>query len=108
MLVDFEGKPEKYLCMKWHQIEDDEILTIHLLQEVTIIALVEELGLEDANSVHTPYRSGFSVDNIPSTYHLPPSILQSSQEQLQSVVGSLNWLACGTRIDISMIKNTLA
>ena len=94
--------------MKWQKIADYHILTIHLSQEATIRALVEELFLEDTNSVHTPYRSGFPVDNIPSTYHLPPSILQSLQEQLQSVVGSLNWLACGTRIDISMIKNTLA
>ena len=100
MLVDFEGKPKNYLCMKWHQIEDDEILTIHLLQEVTIIALVEELGLEDANSFLTPYRSGCPVNKIPSVDHLPPSILQASQEQLQSVVISLNRLACGMRIYI--------
>ena len=42
-----------------------------------------------------------------SADHLPHSILQAAQEQLQSVVGSLNWLACGTRIDISTITNTL-
>ena len=58
MLVDFEGEPTKFLGMKWQQIADDESLTIHLSQEADISALVEELGLEDANSVHTPYIYG--------------------------------------------------
>ena len=57
MLVDFEGGPTKYLFMKWQQIVDHGSLTIHLLQESTISAIVEELGLEDANSFHAPYRS---------------------------------------------------
>ena len=52
MLAEFEGEPTKFLGMKWQQITDYESLTIHLLQEATISALVEELGLEDANSVH--------------------------------------------------------
>ena len=94
--------------MEWQQVSDNDSIIIHLLQEGTISVLVEELGLEDANSFHTPYRSGCPVDNIPSTDHLPPSILQASQEQLQSFVGSLNWPACGTHIDISTITNMLA
>ena len=58
MLVYFEGETKNFLGMKWQQIADDESLAIHLLQEATISALVEEIGLEDVNSVHTPYRSG--------------------------------------------------
>ena len=108
MLVDFEGESKKFLGIKWQKISDDESHTIHLSQEATISVLVEELGLEDINSVHTPYISGCPVDNIPSADHLPPSRLQSAQEQLQSVVGSLKWPARGTRIDISMITNILA
>ena len=98
MLVDFEGEPKKFLGMKWQKIVDDESLTIYLSQDATISALVEELGLEDVNSVYTPNRSGCPVDKIPSAYHLPPSILKSAQEQLQSVASSLKCLACGTRI----------
>ena len=108
MLVDFEGDLKMFLGMKWQQIADDESLTIHLPKEATIRAIVEKIGLVDANSVPTPYRSGCPVDNIPSADHLPPSILQASQEQLQSFVGSLNWPACGTHIDISTITNMLA
>ena len=40
--------------MKWHKIADDDSLTIYLSQEATISALVDELGLEDANIVHSP------------------------------------------------------
>ena len=108
MLVDFEGEPTKFLGMKWQQISDDESLTIILSQEVTISALVEELGLEYANSVPTPYRYGCPVDKIMSAHHLPPSRIQVAQEKLQSVVGSLTWLTCGTHIDIAMITNMLA
>ena len=108
MLVDFEGEHKMFSGMKWQQIADDESLTIHLSQESTISALAEELGLEDANSVHTLYISGFPVDKIMSADHLPPSRLQAAQEQLQSFVGSLNWLACVTRIFIATITNMLA
>ena len=77
MLVDFEGEPKKFLGVKWHKIADDESLTIHLSQEAKIRALVEELVLEDANSVPTPYRSGCPLEKIPSADHLPPSRLQA-------------------------------
>ena len=65
---------------------------------------MEELGLEDSNSFDPPYISGFPFDKIP----YPSSRLQTAQEQVQSVVGSLNWLACGTLIDIATITNMLA
>ena len=107
MLVEFEGETKKILGMKWKQIADDESLTIHLSQEATIIALVEELGRQYANSVHTPYIFGCPVDNISFADHLPPSRLKSAQDQLQSVVVCLNCLAYGMHIDISTITNML-
>ena len=55
-----------------------------------------------------PYRSWCPVDNITFVDDLLPSRLQAAQEQLQSVVGSLNWLASGTRIDIATMTNMLA
>ena len=72
MLVEFEGEPKKFLGMKCQKIADDESLTNHLSQEATISALVEELSLEDAKSVHTPYISGCPIDKIPYADHLPP------------------------------------
>ena len=63
--------------MKWQQIADDDSLTIHTSQEATISVLVKELGLEDANSVRPPYRSGCPVDKIQpdleGLIHMPPS-----------------------------------
>ena len=81
-LADFEGEPKIFLGMKCQQVADNESLTIHMLQESTISMLVEELGLEDANSVHPPYISGCPVDKIMSVDHLPPSRLKSVQEKL--------------------------
>ena len=58
--------------MKWKQIANDQSLTIHISKEATISALVEELGLEDANNVHPPYRPGCPVDS----FCRPPPPLQ--------------------------------
>ena len=108
MPIEFKGEPKNIFGVKWQQITDDQILAIHLSPEATIIAIVEEIGLEDKNSVQNPYMSGCSVDKIPSVDHLPPSRLQAAQEQIQSFLGSLNWLVCCMCIDISKITNMLA
>ena len=73
MLFDFEGELKKVLGMKWKKIADNESLTIPLLQEGTTSALVEELDLEDANSVHPPHISGCPVDKITFVDHFLPS-----------------------------------
>ena len=78
MLVDFEGDLKMFLGMKWQQIADNESLTIHLPKEATIRAIVEELGLVDANSFPTPYISGCPADKIPSADHPPPFYITSS------------------------------
>lgn len=57
---------------------------------------------------HTPYRSGYSVDKIPMDTNLPPHVLKTSQEFLQTIVASLSWLGVSTRLDIVIITNLLA
>ena len=78
MPIEFKGEPKNIFGVKWQQITDDQILAIHLSPEATIIAIVEEIGLEDKNSVQNPYMSGCSVDKIPSVDHLPPLQITSS------------------------------
>ena len=53
------------------------------------------------------YRSGCPVNKIQDEEHLPPYILQESQDQHQSFFGSINWLSCGMRIYIATIANLL-
>ena len=77
MLVEFEGGPTKFLGMKWQQIADNESITIHLSQEATISALVEELGLEYANSVHPPTYT--DVQSIIFRLHTTPPSLDYKQ-----------------------------
>ena len=78
IIADFEVELKNVLGMKWQQISDYKILTIHLLQEATISTLVEELGPEDVNSVHPPYISGYPVNKIVSVDHLPPYRLKAA------------------------------
>eukprot|EP00957_Ditylum_brightwellii_P080727 6139277-Ditylum_brightwellii.AAC.1 len=40
--------------------------------------------------------------------HLPPGKLAHSQQDLQFIMVVLNWLACGTRLNIDTITNMLA
>eukprot|EP00957_Ditylum_brightwellii_P042540 3220961-Ditylum_brightwellii.AAC.1 len=79
-----------------------------LFLETTIDALITKLGLDNTNTPPTLYRSGHHVDKIPPMPHLLPQWLTQAHKQLQTIVGSLNWLACGTRIDIYTITNMLA
>eukprot|EP00957_Ditylum_brightwellii_P001459 113782-Ditylum_brightwellii.AAC.1 len=82
--------------MQLEQLKQDNDVSIFLSQEATINALIQDLGLESANIVHTPYRSGCSVNKIPDNPNLPPLKLVETQEKLCSIVGLLNWLSCGT------------
>lgn len=77
-------------------------------QEAFIDHLLKISNLHDdtVNSVTTPYRKGFPIDAIPK---LPESPNQKKlTKYMQTLVGSLNWLAISTRPDIATVTNLLA
>ena len=91
--------------MKWQKIADDESLTINLSQEVTISAIVEELGPEYANSVHPPYRSIFTVDKIPSEDHPPVHIYYKQHNRNSSqLLGPSTVLPVACALTLQLFK----
>eukprot|EP00957_Ditylum_brightwellii_P172047 13098229-Ditylum_brightwellii.AAC.1 len=77
-------------------------------REASIEALIEDLNLATANPTQTPYGSGYLVDKIPVKTNLPQSKIRTAQQHMSSIIGSLNWLSCRTRLDIATITNILA
>ena len=109
MGVDFDPDPQHFLGLKMECSRDvDNHVKIFLSQEAFIDSLLINHNLHTSSFTPlTPYRSGYPVDKIPMDTNLPPHVLQSSQELLRTIVGSLNWLGVSTRPDISTITNLL-
>ena len=109
-LVTFEQNPNHFLGQKISILQEPEgTFGTHLSQRAIIDGILDEYNLNDtSNTKRSPYRSGFPVDKINERKPLPDIIRKDCKEELQRLVGVLNWLACGTRPDIATITNILA
>jgi hypothetical protein len=108
--VDFMGQVSHFLGIEftWHKHDNGDI-SVNLTQQSFIENLLDVLGYSgypDSTFV-SPYRTGLSIDSIPT---LPMTSTERDQLRLQyqSLVGSLNWLAHTTRPDISTVVSLLA
>jgi hypothetical protein len=72
-------------------------------------SLLESLGItsDQKSTFTTPYRSGISIDSIPSSA-MSVTDRDHLRLQYQSLIGSLNWLSITTRPDISTVVSLLA
>jgi hypothetical protein len=108
--VDFLGDPEWYLGMKfdWNTLSDGSVIC-HISQEGCAAAIVEEMGLSNANKtpLMTPFRSGLPVDTIPSTDMLPEDRAPLTAK-MQSWLGMINWLQMCTHPDLATIFSLLS
>jgi len=108
--IDFMGQVTHFFGIEftWHR-HDDGNVSGNLTQQSFAEMLLENLGLssDTLSTFTTPYRSGISIDSIPIS---SASSLEQDQLHLryQSIVGSLNWLAHTTRLDISTAVSLLA
>eukprot|EP00957_Ditylum_brightwellii_P041650 3154310-Ditylum_brightwellii.AAC.1 len=59
MLVEFTGEPKHFLGMKFEINKIKDGVSVFLLQEAVIDALIEELHLQDVVTPPTPYRNGY-------------------------------------------------
>jgi hypothetical protein len=108
--IEFMGQVTHFLGIEftWHHHQDGNI-SVNLTQQSFIKMLLENLGYNSTtqSSFTTPYRSGISMDSIPTV-----SLSSVDQDQLclqyQSLVGSLNWLAHTTPPDLSTVVSLLA
>jgi hypothetical protein len=91
----------------WHHHQDGNI-SVNLTQQSFVEMLLENLSgsYHTTSTFTTPYRSGISIDSIPSV-----SMNSVEQDKLrlqfQSLVGSLNWLAHTTHPDLSTVVSLL-
>jgi deoxyuridine 5'-triphosphate nucleotidohydrolase len=87
----------------------DGHVSLKLSQEAYIDSLLEQtkLSSDAINTPITPYRNGYPIDSIPDiTYD---EITQKRLTlQMQTLVGSLNWLSISTRPDIATVTSILA
>lgn len=108
--VDFMGQVTHFLGIEfnWHHLANGH-LSVTLTQQSLIENLVDTLrfSAEKQSTFTTPYKSGTSIDTIP-TVTISPQDQDKLRLQYQSLVGSLNWLAHTTRPDLSTVVSLLA
>ena len=107
--VDFMGKVTHFIG---HQItweQHDNTTVAHLSQTAYIESILNNLDIDidSINHIKTPYRSGLPVDSIKSQ-QLSKDQFIHLQSKYRSILGSLNWLAQGSRPDIAVIHSLLA
>lgn len=107
--IDYMGKLTHFLGIKFQWKQTDTTTSVHLSQQAFAENLLHDHGLDSDTTISkpTPFRSGVPVDSL-----LPDPKTQFDKhkikKQLQSIVGSLLWLAQGTRSDLSTITSILA
>ena len=106
--IDFQKEITHFLGIKFQCTKDTNgDVTVFMSQQADITSLITQNNLLDANSVRTPYRSGYPIDSIPHT-HKSPHEQQKYNHTLQEHVGSLNWITSQTRPDIATVTNLLS
>jgi len=108
--VDFMGKVSHFLGIEftWSDLPNGD-LCVSLTQQSFIESLLDSLNIsvEGISTYTSPYHSGIHVNSIPYQDMLPFD-RDRLRLQYQSLVGSLNWLAHTTHLDISTIVSLLA
>ncbi|CAA7258947.1 unnamed protein product [Cyclocybe aegerita] len=103
------GRPRMLLGMGMAQ--NDEEHTISLFQTAYIDSLLKKYGLDDCNSVTTPLDPNVRLDDD-SDEETKPGVNQDQDEHLSvgyaTLIGSLMYLAIGTRPDIAYTVQKLA
>ena len=86
-------------------------ISVHLSQVAFSQNLVEQFRQQhiNVNPRAMPYRSGLPIDSLPSySGDIEDPGFLHLRAQYQSLVGSLNWLACNTRPDLAPVTSFLA
>ena len=107
--VDFLSKATHFIGHKisWQQSENSTIA--HLSLTTCTESIINNFGIDLDSPTHikTPYRSGLPVDSA-QQIELSPHNFKALQQKYRSIVGSLQWLAQGSRPDIAVITSLLA
>jgi len=108
--IDFMGDVDYFPCTAfiWLRHDKDNPVSVHLTQTVFTEFSAHRFGVDRMRVPNmTPYRSGISIDSIPSPDPSDPDLPRRTKVY-QRIVGSINWLATGTRPNISPVFTFLA
>jgi hypothetical protein len=108
--TDFNGQIGYFLGINFTCTRhDDGAVSIHLGQEAFIENLCQIANLDNPHValVHTPYRSGCTVDSILHAT-VAPDQQSALTHKMQVLIGCLTWLSISTCPDIATITNLLA
>ena len=88
---------------------DDDAKTISISQSALIDRVVEQFGQSEAHSVDTPMVAGLQLRRPDRTVPTPSHIIEwAERTPYRSLVGSLMYIARGTRPDIAYAVSRLA
>ena len=109
--MKLSGPIQYFLGIKFtNTTHSNSHVSIKLSQEAFAETLIAAAKLDDdaVTTPHTPYRSGYPIDKIPPDNNITPHQQHTQNHLLQSLVGSLNWLAGSTRPDLAPSVNFIA
>ena len=109
--VDFMGVVEWFLGVHFAWRITPSSVSVHLNQSGFASNLVESFFQDSRNvtPTATPYRSGVPIDSIaPSTDDDDSPAQLRRTAAYQSLIGSIGWLSCSTRPDLSAVHSFLA
>ncbi|KIK13515.1 hypothetical protein PISMIDRAFT_17935 [Pisolithus microcarpus 441] len=89
------GEVKEYLGIQIHRNRQTQELWLHQIPYVKKV--LKRFSMEHANSVRTPLPSGYNPEKAPEKYQATSEL----QTRYQSVIGSLLYMALGTRPDIA-------
>jgi len=110
--LDFIGQVSHFLVIEFswkHHDDGNGNLSVTLTPQSFAENLVDSVNysIASVSGYISPYRSGLPIDSIP-ILQLSTSDQDKLHLQYQSLVGSLNWLAHTTRLDLPTVVSLLA
>lgn len=110
VLVTFDKEVDYFLGIKFNTKKTEKgHVSIKLSQAAYIDELCKQTNLHSKaiNTPQSPYRSGLPIDSIPNVEYNEVEQKQYTL-QMQTIIGSLNWLSVSTRPDITTVTAMLA
>jgi hypothetical protein len=109
--VNFMGIVRWFLGVHFSWRITPSLVAVHLNQSGFAMNLVESFSRQDCDITPTviPYRSGIPINSIAPLVDADNSPSQLWRKEVyQSLIGSISWLSCSTRPDLTAVHSFLS